>query len=144
MKLSGTHHAAVSPEQLWGAFEDPERLGSIVPGVEQVSKTGDTSCELTVRIPTQVGVTVLRFDLAVTDQSEHEWARIEAHGESGEQRVDATVEVRLNGSDQGTEVDWEADVRFAGALSSLGQQVLGELARRRIQGTVEAAESLVG
>jgi carbon monoxide dehydrogenase subunit G len=53
------------------------------------------------------------------------------------------TQFNLSGSDGGTQMAWEADVRVLGPIGSMGQRVLQPIVNQQVQNVLEALEKQV-
>lgn len=138
--ITGTHRAGVDASELWAALSDPERLGAALPDVRWVTADGPDAFRAGVRPSTNLGVTPLQLEVAITEREEGQRVRITGAGDGGEFRVSFDTELRLAPADEGCEVTWSADVQAFGVLASLTQRVLPWLLRDQVTIVLRTAE----
>jgi carbon monoxide dehydrogenase subunit G len=139
MKLEGSVHSPLAPSELWDALRDPQRLADALPGVRLVDVIDVQTFRAFIEPATGLGVTPLELDVRIDDERAGEHVSISGAGRSGEQLVELEVEIDVSGRADGTAVEWNADVRFFGLLSSIGQRVLPHIAADMIESALQGA-----
>jgi 2-furoyl-CoA dehydrogenase large subunit len=140
MRVSGSHRAGVAAAVLWESLSDPERLGEALPEVGPVDVESPDRFSASVRPATNLGVTPLRLEVAITERDEPRRVRIVGAGVGGEHRVTFDLVLELAPVDGGCTVDWSGEVQALGGLASLTQRVLPMLLRDQIGVVLRTAE----
>ncbi len=139
MNAQGSATIDAPREQVYAQLSDPKRLEPLLPSVQSLDELGDGRFAVRVAPQTALGATPLFLELSIREQREPEHVRIEGSGDGSEFRT--TFEVKLDFAEHGsgTEVSWEAQARFSGILSSLGQRILPAILASQIDAVLHAA-----
>jgi uncharacterized protein len=143
MKLTGEKSFGAPREVVWEVLNDPKRMAEIMPGVESFDVLDDAHWKANVVIPLGLGGLRLSFDFEKTEQREPEFARLRAKGNGVGAAVSMDTQFNLSGSDGGTNMAWEADVRVLGAVGSMGQRVLQPIVNQQVKNVLEALDKQV-
>jgi len=130
VNLDGSAVLAGTPEQVWSAITDPAVLARTIPGCESLQQVGEDSYTMVV----SAGVGAVRGKYAgevrLSDLSFPKSYVMHASGSGGPGSVRATVQIRLEPSDAGTELTYSADAVVGGAVAGVGQRMITGVAKR--------------
>jgi uncharacterized protein len=130
MKITGTNTIPFPVGQVWDALLDPAVLVRTIPGCERMETTGDHAYDMTVT----AGVAAIRGTYSgscvLTDLEPHSSLVMRLQGAGAPGTVDATVNVRFEEADEGTEVAWDADAIVGGMVGGVGQRMLASVSKR--------------
>jgi uncharacterized protein len=143
VKLTGEKSFGAPREVVWEVLNDPKRMAEIMPGVESFDVLDDAHWKANVVIPLGLGGLRLSFDFEKTEQREPDFARLHAKGNGVGAAVSMDTQFNLSGSDSGTDMAWEADVRVLGPIGSMGQRVLQPIVRQQVNNVLEALDKQV-
>jgi carbon monoxide dehydrogenase subunit G len=140
VKVQGTREFAVPREQVWEVLNDPARMAKTMPGVESFDVEDDRHWKANVKIPLGLGGLRMSINFEKTDEREPEYSRLHAKG-TGVGAI-MSMDTQFNLADEGarTKMDWEADVRIAGPVGSMGQRVLQPIVNQQISQVLAALE----
>jgi carbon monoxide dehydrogenase subunit G len=141
MRLQGSVEVALGRAELYARLSDPRRLEDALPAVLSVELDGDDRFTAHVAPATALGPTPLRLAVGISERREGEHVRLDAVGDAAE--YGATIAIELDfadaGAGAGTQVRWQGEGAFRGALSSLGQRVLPQIVERQLRQVVQSA-----
>jgi uncharacterized protein len=143
VKLTGEKSFGAPREVVWEVLNDPKRMAEIMPGVESFDVLDDAHWKANVVIPLGLGGLRLSFNFEKTEQREPEFARLHAKGNGVGAAVSMDTQFNLSGSERGTDMAWEADVRVLGAVGSMGQRVLQPIVNQQVKNVLEALDKQV-
>lgn len=130
MKITGTNAIPFPVAEVWDALLDPTVLVRTIPGCERLEETGPHTYAMTVT----AGVAAIRGTYAGTcalsDLVGHESLVMRLQGAGAPGTVDATVAVRFESSESGTQVSWDADAVVGGMVGGVGQRMLASVSKR--------------
>jgi uncharacterized protein len=144
MKVQGTRSFDAPRETVWGVLNSPEQMAEIMPGVESFEVLDDRHWKANVKIP--LGLGGLRMSIAFEKLEERapDFSRLRAKGNGVGALMDMTTSFQLDEADGGgTDMQWEADVRIAGPVGSMGQRVLQPIVNQQVQGVLSALDKQV-
>ncbi|HSU74390.1 MAG TPA: carbon monoxide dehydrogenase subunit G [Terrabacter sp.] len=131
MKITGAVSLAAQPEQVWQAIHDPAVLARTLPGCESLVEKGDNAYGMRITM----GVAAVRgtYDgtIHLEDLDAPTRLRLKASGAGAPGTVEADVDVRVDGSDDGgTRVTYDADAQVGGPIGGVGQRMLSGVTKR--------------
>src|SRR6185295_15481305 len=129
MKIEGKHQIDAPRTRVYSALINPEVLKRIIPGCEQLEKTGDNTFAATMR--TGVGSIKGLFEghVRLEDLREPEHFRMVVDGKGGPGFLKGSGDLDLIEEGEITKVKYAGDVQVGGTIASVGQ--------RMIQGTAK-------
>ncbi|MFO1253400.1 MAG: carbon monoxide dehydrogenase subunit G [Inhella sp.] len=144
MELSGQTLLPGTPEQAWALLHDPERLRAALPGCETLQADGPPG-HYRAELLLSVGPLKARFQsrLELYDLQPPQRYRLRAQaqgGAAGHGKGEAEVELRPE-ADQGTRLQYRAQVQVGGRLAQLGARLIEPAARQLSQTFFEALAS---
>ncbi len=130
MKISGTNTIPFPVDQVWDALLDPAVLVRTIPGCERMETKGDHAYDMTVT----AGVAAIRGTYSgscvLSDLESQSSLVMRLQGAGAPGTVDATVNVRFEEIDDGTQVAWDADAVVGGMVGGVGQRMLASVSKR--------------
>jgi carbon monoxide dehydrogenase subunit G len=129
-------------EVLWPVLSDPVRLAAALPDADEVSVEDDRHFSAIASLTTGLGRTRIVMSFEIVEERASEFVRIHGSGTVGENRVELSVALDLDGSGDRTDASWQADVRVRGVIGSLLQRGLRSLVNEQIEGVLSAAASV--
>ena len=143
MKLEGTKEFEATREVVWSVINDPEAMARTMPGVESFAIADDTHWSAKVKVP--LGLGGLKMSIAFTKLEERplEFASLNAKGQGVGAMMNMTTSFSLSGDGETTSMAWEADVKIAGPVGSMGQRVLQPLINQQVGNVLTSLEAEV-
>jgi len=142
MHFEGTVDIAAPRDKVWAFVTDPNQVGQCGPGVESIEVIDDTHFKATAKVG--IGFISARFivNMEFAELTAPDAATIKAHGQAPGSAVDATAQMSLSdGADEGTRMDWFADVNISGTLASVGARLIEGTANKMIGQTFDCMKS---
>ena len=143
MKLEGERSFAAPRDAVWQVLNDPARMAKTMPGVESFDVQDEKNWKANVKIPLGLGVLPLSINFEKTDERPLEYARLHARGTGGGAILSMETGFHLSEAESGTNMRWEADVRIAGPVGSMGQRVLQPIVNQQVQNVLAALDEQV-
>lgn len=143
MRLSGTKELAAPRAVVWSVIEDPMQLVGLLPGVEGLEIEDDHHWTATVKVPLGIGGLRLAIAFEKLEERPLEYRLLEATGKGAGALMAMTTSLTLTGEGDRTSMDWVADVKIAGPVSSMGQRVLKPLVDQQVANVLRALEAKV-
>src|SRR3954453_1003212 len=110
-------------------------MGERMPGVESFDVKDDTHGRANVKIPLGLGGMRMTFDFTKLEERQPEYAKLHAKGNGVGAIVSMETAFDLaEGDGGGTDMKWEADVKIAGPVGSMGQRVLQPIVNQQVNG----------
>ena len=141
MNLEGSEHLDLAPAQAWARLSDPRSLGAALPAVESVAVGGEDGFEATFRPTTGLGSTLMTVAFAVTEREEPSRLVVTGNGGGAEFALRLRAAFELAEAEGGTDVDWSLELHLHGALRSLTQRVIEQVARQQVVAVLASASA---
>jgi carbon monoxide dehydrogenase subunit G len=122
MNVEGTREFDASRERVWAIISDPAGMASLMPGVEGFEVIDPTHWRAKVKVPLGLGGLKMTMEFEQLEERVCEFASMRGKGEH-------------------THMAWEADVKLAGVLASMGQRVLQPIINQQVEGIMGALET---
>ena len=126
-----------------GVLNDPAAMAETMPGVESFDVQDDRHWRANVKIPLGLGGLRMTIDFEKTEEREPEFASLRVKGNGVGAIMNMTTPFNLSDDGGGTQMDWEADVRIAGPVGSMGQRVLQPIVNQQVQHVLAALDEQV-
>jgi hypothetical protein len=143
VKVEGTRSFAAARDTVWEVLNDPAQMAGLMPGVESFDVRDPQHWRANVKIPLGLGGLRLSIDFTKTDERRPEYASLHAKGNGVGAILNMTTQFHLSEQDGGTAMRWEADVRIAGPVGSMGQRVLQPIVNQQVQNVLAALDEQV-
>ena len=143
MKVAGTKELDAPVELVWEVLNDPRRMANLLPGVESFEIHDEKRWSAAVKVPLGMGGLKLKFKFEKTHERPLEYARLASKGQGVGAIVSMDTEFHLAGDGDHTSMRWEADVRVAGPIGSMGQRVFQPIVNQQVTNVLNALEKQV-
>jgi carbon monoxide dehydrogenase subunit G len=143
VKVAGERGFEAPREAVWRVLNDPAAMAATMPGVESFDVHDDRHWRANVKIPLGLGTLGMTMDMEKTEEREPEFASLAIKGNGVGAILSMTTTFNLSDQDGGTKMDWEADVRIAGPVGSMGQRVLQPIVNQQVQHVLTALDEQV-
>jgi uncharacterized protein len=143
MKVAGERVFAAPRAAVWRVLNDPASMAATMPGVESFDVEDERHWRANVKIPLGLGTLGMTMNMEKTEEREPELARLAIKGNGVGAILSMTTAFNLSDDGSGTKMDWEADVRIAGPVGSMGQRVLQPIVNQQVQHVLTALEEQV-
>lgn len=143
MIVSGTKALPASRDVVWSVINEPSEMAKLMPGVESFEVADDRHWTAKVKVPLGLGGLKMTIDFERLEERELEFAAMRAKGKGVGALMDMTTSFTLSEAGEGTSMDWEADVKIAGPVGSMGQRVLQPIVNQQVSQVLEALEKRV-
>ena len=115
-----------------------------MPGVESFDVQDDRHWRANVKIPLGMGGLRMSFDFTKLEERQPEFAKLHAKGNGVGAIVSMETAFNLAENGGNTDMKWEADVRVAGPIGSMGQRVFQPIVNQQVTNVLNALEKVVG
>jgi len=141
VKVEGTRELAASRGTVWEVLNDPERMANLLPGVESFEVQDERHWKANVKVPLGLGGLKMAMNFNKVEEREPEYAKLVAKGTGVGAMLNMETQFHLSDSaDGGTSMRWEADVKLAGPVGSMGQRVLQPIINQQVGNVLKALE----
>jgi uncharacterized protein len=143
VRVAGERTFDAPREAVWRVLNDPAAMAGAIPGVESFDVQDERRWRANVKIPLGLGTLGLSMDMEKTEAREPEFASLSMKGNGVGAIVNMRTSFNLHEDGGGTRMDWEADVRIAGPVGSMGQRVLQPIVNQQVQHVLAALDEQV-
>ena len=143
MKLDGERTFEAPRTLVWEVLNDPKQMAEVMPGVESFDVEDDRHWRAHVKIPLGLGGLRLSINFEKTEEREPDFARLHAKGTGVGALMDMDTQFHLSEAEGATLMRWEADVRVAGPVGSMGQRVLQPIVNQQVKNVLGALEQQI-
>jgi uncharacterized protein len=143
VKVQGERRFDAPRETVWNILQDPAQMAAIMPGVESFDVADDRHWKANVKIPLGLGSLKMSINFEKLEEQAPEFSKLNAKGTGVGALMNLVTQFRLNEADGGTAMAWEADVRIAGPVGSMGQRVLQPIVNQQVQQVLMALDAQV-
>jgi len=143
VKVAGERSFAAPREQVWVVLNDPAAMAQSIPGVDSFDVKDDRHWQAKVKIPLSLGMLHMTMSMEKTEERKPEFASLAIKGTGVGAILNMTTAFTLDTAGGGTRMAWEADVRIAGPVGSMGQHVLQPIVNQQVQHVLGALDKQV-
>jgi len=143
VKVAGTKELSAPREVVWDVINDPVELAQLMPGVESFEIEDDRHWKAKVKVPLGLGGLRMAIEFEKLEERPLEFASMKAKGTGVGALMNMTTSFTLSGDGGTTSMAWEADVRIAGPVGSMGQRVLQPIVNQQVAQVLDALETKV-
>ena len=143
MNVSGERQFEAPRSAVWAVVNDPASMAKTMPGVESFDIHDDKRWTANVKIPLGLGGLRMAMNFDKVEEREPEYAKLVAKGTGVGAMLNMETQFHLSESGDGTSMRWEADVKIAGPVGSMGQRVLQPIINQQVGNVLGALEKQV-
>ena len=118
-------------------------MAALMPHVESFDVEDDRRWKANVKIPLGLGSLKMSIKFEKLEEREPEFSRLQAKGTGVGALMNLDTQFNLSEQDGATAMAWEADVRIAGPVGSMGQRVLQPIVNQQVQLVLTALDKQV-
>jgi carbon monoxide dehydrogenase subunit G len=143
VKIQGERTFDAPRETVWGVLQDPAQMAQLMPHVESFDVEDDRRWKANVKIPLGLGSLKMSIKFEKLEERAPEYSRLHAKGTGVGALMNLETQFNLSEQDSKTGMAWEADVRIAGTVGSMGQRVLQPIVNQQVQLVLTALDKQV-
>jgi carbon monoxide dehydrogenase subunit G len=143
MKLEGTREFDAPREVVWSVINDPAKMANTMPGVESFEIKDDRHWSAKVKVPLGLGGLKMSISFQKLEERPPEFSSLNARGQGVGALMNMTTSFTLSAEGEKTSMKWEADVKIAGPVGSMGQRVLQPIVNQQVGNVLAALEAEV-
>lgn len=143
MRVEGVKEFGAPAQRVWDVLNDPAQMAKLLPGVESFEVQDERHWSASVKVPLGMGSLALRFSFEKLEERPIEFARLAAKGQGVGAIVSMDTSFHLTAQGERTSMRWEADVRVAGPIGSMGQRVFQPIVNHQVGNVLNALEAQV-
>ena len=125
MEIAGSYTCAAPPDRVWNLLMDPAVIASCIPGCQRFEPDGNDRYKVRLAVALAAITGTYEGTVALSEKVALASYRLiaEGQGRPGSVSGNASISLRANGA--ATVVDVAATVQTRGAISRLGQRLIG-------------------
>jgi carbon monoxide dehydrogenase subunit G len=143
VNVSGTKELSAPRETVWSVISEPSEMAKLMPGVESFEIVDEKNWSAKVKVPLGLGGLKMTMAFEKLEERAPEFSSMRAKGQGVGALMDMTTSFTLSETDSGTSMAWEADVKIAGPVGSMGQRVLQPIVNQQVGQVLDALEQRV-
>ena len=143
MKVQGERDFQAPRDTVWRVLNSPDSMAQLIPGVESFDVQDERHWKANVKVPLGLGALAMSMNFEKAEEREPEYAKLIAKGNGVGAIMNMETAFHLSERDGGTRMKWEADVKIAGPVGSMGQRVLQPIVNQQVQNVLNALEKQV-
>jgi uncharacterized protein len=143
VKVRGERTFGAPRETVWNVLQDPAQMAQLMPGVESFDVEDDRRWKANMKIPLGLGSLRMSINFEKTEERAPEFSRLHAKGTGVGALMNLETEFNLSEQGGATAMAWEADVRIAGPVGSMGQRVLQPIVNQQVQHVLTALDAQI-
>jgi uncharacterized protein len=143
VKVRGERTFGAPRETVWNVLQDPAQMAQLMPGVESFDVEDDRRWKANMKIPLGLGSLRMSINFEKTEERAPEFSRLHAKGTGVGALMNLETEFNLSEQGGATAMAWEADVRIAGPVGSMGQRVLQPIVNQQVQHVLAALDAQI-
>jgi hypothetical protein len=143
VKVEGIRELNAPRETVWEVLNDPAQMANLMPGVESFEVEDARHWKANVKIPLGLGGLKMAMNFDKVEERAPEYAKLVAKGTGVGAMLNMETQFHLTESGDGTSMRWEADVKIAGPVGSMGQRVLQPIINQQVGNVLTALEKQV-
>jgi carbon monoxide dehydrogenase subunit G len=143
LKVEGVKELDAPAQVVWDVLNDPEQMAKLLPGVESFEVADDRHWSASVKVPLGMGALALKFAFEKVEERPIEYSKLSAKGQGVGAIVSMETDFHLTPDGERTSMKWEADVRVAGPIGSMGQRVFQPIVNQQVGNVLNALDKVV-
>jgi carbon monoxide dehydrogenase subunit G len=141
VKIEGSYTFNAPRDKVWQVLQDPQIIAQCMPGCEQLNEIGPDQYEATMKVGVAAVKGTYKGKVTIRDKEapSHYILSGEGSGAPGFMRGDVAID--LEETDRQTVLKYSADARIGGLIASIGQRMLGGVAKMMLEQFFKKMES---
>ncbi|MCB0602626.1 MAG: hypothetical protein KDC28_15420 [Saprospiraceae bacterium] len=143
-EFNGTETIPVAAHPVWLTLQNPKLLGELIPGIERMDQTGESSYAFEARVKLGIIKPVLSGTVTYTDvlPDQQVGMKVEQHSKVGSSSLDVLIWLESCEPDE-TEVSYQVTGLADGLLAKAGVKALEKLSQTAIRKFIDALDDLI-
>ena len=129
MKLEGAYDVPAPRQEVYEAFLDPKQLKKAIPGCEKLEAIGPDEYKATMKVGVGGVKGTFEGKVRLSDKQPPESYKMAVEGSGGPGFIRGEAVISLAEAGTGTRVSYNADLQVGGLIASVGQRMLGGVAK---------------
>ena len=143
MKIEGSYAFNAPRAKVWDVLLDPKVLAQCLPGCESLNELGPDQYEATMKVGIAAVKGSYKGKVAIKDKQPPSHYVLSGEGSGGPGFMQGDVAIDLEESNGQTILKYSADAKVGGLIASIGQRMLGGVAKMMVEQFFKKIEGLV-
>lgn len=143
MKIDGSYIFNAPRERVWQVLLDPKVLAQCVPGCEGLNEVGPDQYEAIMKVGVASVKGTYKGKVAIKDKLAPSHYVLSGEGSGGPGFMQGDVTVDLEEKDGQTLLKYSSEAKVGGLIASIGQRMLGGVAKMMLDQFFKKMESFV-
>ena len=143
MKIDGSYIFNAPRERVWQVLLDPKVLAQCVPGCESLNEVGPDQYEAIMKVGVASVKGTYKGKVSIKDKQEPSHYVLSGEGSGGPGFMQGDVAVDLEEKDGQTMLKYSSEAKVGGLIASIGQRMLGGVAKMMLDQFFKKMESFV-
>lgn len=143
VKIEGSYTFNAPRAKVWDILQDPKVLAQCLPGCEGLRETGPDQYEAMMKIGIAAVKGSYKGKVSIKDKQPPSHYVLSGEGSGGPGFMQGDVVIDLEESDGKTVLKYSADAKVGGLIASIGQRMLGGVAKMMCEQFFKKIESFV-
>jgi carbon monoxide dehydrogenase subunit G len=128
-------------EKLWSFLLDPNKIGQCLPDLKRLNVESENKFTAVIA----VGVGFIRadfmFNIEIAGKEPLSRVQLRAVGTGSGSSITLDLAIELKETADGSELDYQTDVKVGGMMAGLGQLIIKDTAEKTIKGIFDCVQS---
>ena len=129
MNFTGTTLIRAPQQQVWDVLLSPQALQACLPGCKRFEEIAPGTYEATVTLGIAAVKGTYSGRVTMGERDEPNSYKLEVEGRGSNATIRGTGTIRLAPAADGTTVEWTTEAQIGGPIASVGQRLLGGVAK---------------
>jgi uncharacterized protein len=143
LKIDGSYTFNAPRERVWQVLLDPKVLAQCVPGCENLNEVGPDQYEAIMKVGVASVKGTYKGKVAIKDKQAPTHYVLSGEGSGGPGFMQGDVTVDLEEKDGQTLLKYSSEAKVGGLIASIGQRMLGGVAKMMLDQFFKKMESFV-
>jgi carbon monoxide dehydrogenase subunit G len=141
LKIDGNYTFKAPREKVWEVLHDPAIMAQCMPGCEELKEIAPDRYEATMRVGVAAVKGTYKGKVTIRDKQPPVHYVLSGEGSGGPGFMQGDVSIDLEESDGQTLLKYSADAQVGGLIASVGQRMLGGVAKMMLDQFFKKVES---
>jgi uncharacterized protein len=143
VKIEGSYTFKAPRERLWQVLLDPKIMAQCMPGCESLNETGPDQYEATMKVGIASVKGNYKGKVSIKDKQAPSHYVMSGQGSGGPGFMQGDVSIDLEEVDGQTLLKYSTDAKVGGLIASIGQRMLGGVAKMMVDQFFKKMETFI-
>ena len=143
MKIEGSYKFNAPREKVWQVLLDPKVMAQCIPGCEGLNEIGPDQYEATMKVGIAAVKGNYKGKVTIKDKQPPSHYVLSGEGSGGPGFMQGDVAIELEENNGRTILKYATDAKVGGLIASIGQRMLGGVAKMMVDQFFKKIESFI-